>query len=283
MNASNYGKNAVIFCLFCTASCMASSFQSAYFTNFSTIDANMWQVDTTCFDCSAKNPDECTKNVADALHPHSVSNNAGLTIMTARLPNLSACSPTAGGSSGHLTFKPPLSFGTIRVKAKYFPESEEQVNTAKGFIGMQDSSSGAITITIHGKGATASGAPRTTDWTREIQSSCYQHGGHHNKDFAELDASTNLAEEFNLFEVTWTSTLVTIKVNGKTARTISGSSNIPQKPLHVRLHARSIAYSKMPTGTTFSSYIQEFHYEPLSQIERQEWNTLPEPIPHVIG
>ena len=280
MAAFNFRKDALRFCLLCTV-CMASR-QSAYFTNFSTID-NMWQVDTTCFDCSAKNPDECTKNVADALHPHSISENAGLTIMTTRQPNLSACSPTAGGSSGHLTFKPSLSFGTIRVKAKYFPESEDQVKTAKGFIGMQDSSSGAVTITIHGKGATASGAPRTTDWTRAIQSSCYQHGGHHNKDFSKLDASVNLANEFNWFEVTWTSSLVTIKVNGKTVRTITGSSNIPQKPLHVRLHARSIGYSEMPTGSTFTAYIQEFHYQPLSQRKKPEWNTHPETIAHVIG
>merc|ERR1712032_1496437 len=152
----------------------------------------------------------------------------GLTITTARKSNLNVCSPTAGGYSGHLAFKPALSFGTIRVKSKYFPGSKEQVKTAKGFIGLEDSSSGAITITIHGKGATASGAPRTADWTRYLQSSCYQHGANHKKEFAELDASVDMADNFNLFEITWTSTLVTIKVNGKTVRTVTGSGNIPR-------------------------------------------------------
>jgi beta-glucanase (GH16 family) len=115
---------------------------------------------------------------------------------------------------------------------------------------------------MHGKGATASGAPKNVDWTRYMQSSCYQHGNNHNKAFSALDKSVNAADNFNVYEVTWTSTKLTIKVNGKTARTMTGTENIPQKPLFVRLHARSIGYSDMKEGSKFSSYIEEFQFEP---------------------
>eukprot|EP00326_Haptolina_ericina_P010079 CAMPEP_0181217294 /NCGR_PEP_ID=MMETSP1096-20121128/27070_1 /TAXON_ID=156174 ORGANISM="Chrysochromulina ericina, Strain CCMP281" /NCGR_SAMPLE_ID=MMETSP1096 /ASSEMBLY_ACC=CAM_ASM_000453 /LENGTH=269 /DNA_ID=CAMNT_0023309407 /DNA_START=88 /DNA_END=897 /DNA_ORIENTATION=+ len=236
----------------------------SYSTNFSVIESSLWQYDTSCFDCSAKNPDECTKNIASAVRPASIAQSAGLTITTARLSNLTTCSPVAGGHSGKLSFKPAVSFGTIRVKSKYFPGGENLVKTAKGFIGLEDSSSGAITITIHGKGATASGAPKKADWTRYMQSSCYQHGDDHTKVFTELDKSVNFADNFNWFEVTWTPDIVTILVNGQVARTVKGASNIPQNPLHVQLHSRSIGYSQMGSGSEFSSFIQEFQYEPLN-------------------
>ena len=337
----------------------------SYSTNFSVIESSLWQYDTSCFDCSAKNPDECTKNIASAVRPASIAQSAGLTITTARLSNLTTCSPVAGGHSGKLSFKPAVSFGTIRVKSKYFPGGENLVKTAKGFIGLEDSSSGAITITIHGKvldppnpnsstpiascsilwhaillhptpsypilphpipshpipskavsshpipsylvlcgatpsypallpvqrpfpprivplfirrnalascphalthfqGATASGAPKKADWTRYMQSSCYQHGDDHTKVFTELDKSVNFADNFNWFEVTWTPDIVTILVNGQVARTVKGASNIPQNPLHVQLHSRSIGYSQMGSGSKFSSFIQEFQYEPLN-------------------
>jgi hypothetical protein len=164
-------------------------------------------------------------------------------------------------TSGYLEFTPAVSFGTIRVKSKYFPGASELVKTAKGFIGLEDSSSGAITITMHGKGATASGAPKSANWTHWMQSSCYLHGAGHNKEFTELDASVNAADSFNWYEVRWTPTSVEIKVNDNTVRTYSGAV-VPQKPLHVRLHSRSIGYSEMPAGSSFASHIEEFHYEP---------------------
>lgn len=235
---------------------------SSYYTNFSSIDYDLWQVDGSCFDCSAKNPDECTKNAASAVKPASISSNAGLTITTSRTSNITSCSPTAGGISGHLVFKRSLSFGKIRVKSKYFPGSASQVKSAKGFVGLEDGSSGAITITIHGKGATASGAPKSADWTRYLQSSCYQHGGDHEKTFTALDSSVNLADDFNWFEIDWTSEKVTLKVNDKVVRTVSGADKVPQKPLKVQLHSRSIAYSDMSSDSTFSSYIEEFQFEP---------------------
>ena len=112
-----FGKNVLAWLLACTMVRIASStLQSEYFTNFSTIDYKMWQVDTGCFDCggkkkkhrlhSKKNSDECTMNAVDKVHPGSIAENAGLTITTARKSNLNVCSPTAGGYSGHLTFKP---------------------------------------------------------------------------------------------------------------------------------------------------------------------------------
>ena len=156
-----------------------------------------------------------------------------------------------------------MTFGTIRVKARYFPGSSGTVKTAKAFIGLEDSNSGAITITMHGAGATASGAPKDANWTRYMQSSCYQHGDAHNKEFTELDASVNAAESFNWYEVTWTASSVTIKVNDKVVKTYSGAENVPQKPLYAKLHSRSIGYSDMPDAATFSSYVAEFHFEPL--------------------
>lgn len=236
-----------------------------YYTNFSAIDESDWQYNMSCFDCSAKNPDECTKNFKSAVHPASIADAAGLTITTTRRSNLTWCSPTPGGTSGYIKFKRALSFGTIRVKAKYFPGASSTVKSAKGFIGLEDSSSGAITITIHGKGAKPSGAPANADWTRWMQSSCYQHGDDHKKEFSELGSSVNAADDFNWYEITWSSTSVIIKVNGVVARTVTGASSVPQKPLYVRLHSRSIAYSDMPADSTFSSFIDEFHYEPLSR------------------
>ena len=198
----------------------------------------------------------------------SVADGAGLTITTTRRAGLSFCWPSAGGYSGFLTFKRPLSFGTVRVKSRYFPGDEALVKTAKGFIGLEDSSSGAITITMHGKGAAPSGAPRDADWTRYMLSSCYQHGADHAKAFTALDASVNAADEFNWYEIEWNSTRVAIRVNGKTVRTVTGAGSVPQKALSVRLHSRSIAYSEMATNASFASQIAEFHFEPLVAVER---------------
>jgi beta-glucanase (GH16 family) len=82
---------------------------------------------------------------------------------------------------------------------------------------------------------------------------------------AILRRSVNLADNYNWFEVTWTSTAVTISVNGKVVRRVSGSGNVPQQPLYVRIHSRSIGYSEMAAGSTFSSYVEEFHFEPLNE------------------
>lgn len=182
----------------------------------------------------------------------------------------------------------------------------------------QDPHSGAITITMHGRGGTASGAPPNTDWTRYIQSSCYQHGNNHAKAFSDLGSQTNAAGNFNVYEcgnppshfgfccygypeyidwmllcilyngsnrptpsvsallrrllfvlafmltfmlafmltsrlcidyigwshliphsvvryeIQWSSSLVTITVNGAVVQRVSGAANIPQKPLSVR-------------------------------------------------
>jgi len=233
----------------------------SYSTNFSSIDDN-WVLDQSCFDCSASNPDECTKNFASAVVPASISDNMGVTITTTRRTNFSWCDPTAGGSSGKLTFNRYLNFGTIRVRSRYFPGSASAVSTAKGFIGLEDSSSGAITITIHGKGASPSGAPSGADWTKYMQSSIYQHGDDHNKEFTSLGSSTDLANELNWWEIAWSSTSITISLNGNVVRTMTDSSKIPQSPLKVQLHSRSIGYSELSNYDTFASYISEFQFEP---------------------
>ena len=85
----------------------------------------------------------------------------------------------------------------------YFPGSAAEVSSAKGFIGIEDPHSGAITITMHGSGGTASGAPPRTNWTHYMQSSCYQHGNNHAKAFSDLGSNTNAAENFNVYEIDW--------------------------------------------------------------------------------
>ena len=58
------------------------------------------------------------------------------------------------------------------------------------------------------------------------------------------------------------SSLVTISVNGVVVQRVSGASNIPQKPLYVRLHARSTEYHAMAEGGEFRSFIKDFAYIP---------------------
>lgn len=247
----------------------AGAHATAYSTNFSTIDPSMWSTQTGCFSCSAsKNPRtvfECTNNTGYALRPGSLNGTgAGLTIVTTRLAAAGeGCHPAAaGGTSGHISSVRPFTFGTIRVRSRYFPGGAGLVASAKGFVGLEDPGSGAITITVHGKGGAASGAPPGTDWTRTIQSSCYQHGDTHGKVFSPLGPAVNLADTFNVFEIDWRPDAVTLSVNGAVARKVTGAANVPQKPLHVRLHARSTEYHAMSEGGAFESFIEEFSFEP---------------------
>jgi beta-glucanase (GH16 family) len=251
----------------------AARVMSSYETNFSVIDPAMWTTETGCFSCKApKDPEtvfECTNNTASALRPASIAGGAGLTIVTTRSYGAGyGCTPApAGGSSGHISSRQPLSFGTVRVKSRYFPGSADQVSTAKGFIGLEDThpGAGAITITMHGDGGYASGEPPGTNWTRYMQSSCYQHGQSHAKTFSDLGAAVNAAENYNLYEIDWSSTAVTISVNGQVVRRVSGAANIPQKPLYVRLHARSTEYNSMAEGMAFESYIENFSFTPAQE------------------
>jgi hypothetical protein len=179
----------------------------AYATNFSSIDHAAWTVETGCFSCKApKHPEttfECTNNTVDALRTGSQADGTGLTIVTSRLYGAGyGCHPApAGGTSGHISSKQPLLFGTIRVKAQYFPGSAEKVSTAKGFVGLEDPHSGAITITMHGAGGVASGEPPRTNWTHYMQSSCYRHGDNHEKTFDDLGADVNAGAAFNDYEI----------------------------------------------------------------------------------
>ena len=52
------------------------------------------------------------------------------------------------------------------------------------------------------------------------------------------------------------------RVNGNVARRVTGAESVPQKPLFVRLHARSTDWHGMPDGATFESFIQEFSFTP---------------------
>ena len=66
-----------------------------------------------------------------------------------------------------------------------------------------------------------------------MQSAVYQHGNTHNKVFADLGADVNAADQFNLYEIDWSPTAVTISVNGKVAQRVTDAENIPQNPLFV--------------------------------------------------
>jgi hypothetical protein len=45
---------------------------------------------------------------------------------------------------------------------------------------------------------------------------------------------------------------------------VTGTANVPQKPLFVRLHARSTEYNGMAVGESFESFVQEFSFVPAS-------------------
>ena len=98
---------------------------------------------------------------------------------------------------------------------------------------------------------------------RRFAHSCYRHGDNHEKSFDDLGADINAATAFNDYEIEWTPTAVTISVNGRVARQEVNVANVPQKPLFVRLHARSTEYNGMLQGDTFESTIQFFSYTPL--------------------
>ena len=62
---------------------------------------------------------------------------------------------------------------------------------------------------------------------------------------------------------------VSIKVNGRLARTIEGAAHVPQGPLQIKLHSRSIGYSQMADGSSFASYVKELHFEPANATSAQ--------------
>merc|ERR1719242_1596085 len=82
----------------CALALHVTPLNSSYHTNFSSLEANLWAYDTTCFHC--KKVEECTKNVENAVTVGSIESGAGVTIQTTRLKNLtSVCSGNAGGES----------------------------------------------------------------------------------------------------------------------------------------------------------------------------------------
>ena len=104
---------------------------TAIATNFSQLDPAMWTTETGCFSCKApKDPEtvfECTNNTHSSLLPGSIAGGTGLTIVTTRRDNAGACTPhAAGGTSGHISSKQALHFGTVRVKARFMPPSTTQ-------------------------------------------------------------------------------------------------------------------------------------------------------------
>jgi hypothetical protein len=66
----------------------------------------------------------------------------------------------------------------------------------------------------------------------------------------------------DLYEVEWTPTAVTIRVNGNVRR-VSEPAGVPQQLLYARLHARSTEYDAMAEGAAFESFIEEFSYTPM--------------------
>ena len=81
---------------------------------------------------------------------------------------------------------------------------------------------------------------------------------------ASLPAGLDFIRHFKIPDFSTDQASFTIKVNDKVVKTYSGAENVPQKPLYAKLHSRSIGYSDMPDAATFSSYVAEFHFEPLA-------------------
>ena len=74
-------------------------------------------------------------------------------------------------------------------------------------------------------------------------------------------SSLDLSQSFHLFEIEWSSSEVVISVDGQPIRRISGAGRVPQMPLSVYLHARSIDYPNM-LAPNKSMYVSEFWFEP---------------------
>lgn len=165
-----------------------------------------------------------------------------------------------------MTWRPEFTYGTIKVRSRWFPGHSTDVRSGSGFIGLFGSGAGSITFIFHGKGwDDGSGA----DFTNIFQSEVYRTGQGKNKVNTELDSAGALdTRDFHDFELEWKPDRVHWRVDGVLRRTWHPESadTIPSKPMQLRLHQRSgFCYTQMPADATLISEFASFSYTPLTE------------------
>ena len=226
-----------------------------YSTNFSSFDSTYWTLETDCGHCGNRNGDECTQFEVSAI---TYNSSYGAVITTAVLPKPSSC----GGicSSGHMTFNENILYGTIIVKAKWFPGTASQVNTSTGFIGLDSPGNVAsIVFGFHGKGWIGH---NDEDFSHEFQTDLYKNESNGHNGIYVKTPNTDLADDINTYELIWTADQVVWKVNGDVKRTVTDKSIIPNITMQARLHSRSGYCNEMPRTDTFYCQFTYFQYIP---------------------
>jgi hypothetical protein len=233
----------------------------AYSTEFEKAEPDNWELETTCSHCGNHGGDECTQFTKGAVQYGAVTSGRGVNITSAPLASKSKC----GGicSSGHLTLKQQVHFGTFSVAARWFPGVPSAgLSSASGFIGLFAAGKlgGSMTFIFHGKGWKDGSH---ADFRHTFQSEVYRTGQNHNK-INTAGLHPDVSAEIALYELEWLPDRVHWRVNGKLVRTWHPESNstIPQDPMQLRLHSRSGFCSKMKPGSSFDAQILNFSYAP---------------------
>lgn len=228
--------------------------EPAYWTNFSYLDTTHWKLDNDCSSCGGHGGDECTQNNSTAV---TFSAAQGMAITTTRLHAATSC----GGMSlsGHATYKKALLFGNFTTIGRFFP-GKKDVRSATAFIGlMSPGNVGSITIGFHGYGWKGE-----SNWDKKFQCARYSDKSqdHERKIF---NIGVSVAEQYNTYNLIWTSDRIVWSVNGVTIRTEKDASVIPQFPMTPRLHTRSGYNSEFTPGDSYQSFFKYWSYTPLTQ------------------
>ena len=238
-------------------------YNTTYSTNFTSYDASYWTLEDECAHCGGSgHGDECTFMTPSAI----VYNSSGATITTTRFETDFKCINKSNTStpckSGHMLFNPMLLYGTVTVRARWFPGTQNNVNTSTGFIGLDSPTNiGSITFGFHGKGWLGhdKGAD---DFSHEFQTALYSNvTDPHNREYIKTP-DTDLADDFNIFQTIWHPDKVEWTLNGKTVRKVTNVSIIPNLEMNLKLHTRSGYCHTMPVDDSFYAQITYFEYTP---------------------
>lgn len=250
------------FCLLVAAQGLVRQNATSYSTTFSSFDASAWELQDDCSHCSGSTGDECTQMTPAAVQFGAVSRGEGAVITSSRRSAPSAC----GGQcdSGHLMWKPAVTFGTFTIAARWFGD-QTNVSTADGFIGLWGAGAlgGSITFIFHGQGWVDHSG---NDFARTFQSEVYRTKQGHNKIDTVLGDDVDVAAGVHVYQLEWRTDRVHWRVDGKLVRTWHPDTNgsIPQGPLQVRLHSRSGHCSKLASGTSLTAQLLNFSYAPVT-------------------